>query len=633
MISATKSVLGSGWHDFVIAYGWRAYAYELAAILGQSVDDIERIRRSGACIRLLEKKGFSELFSLWYGRPPEEEDWPPPRKFGGKGTYEWQGPELALLASLVGRLSIADIAQTLTTRLRKITGDPKAVRSPSSIQVRMNKIGLQTTDVLGGITITLAGREIGSSSVIRQAIRNKTLPARRVGRLLVIPYDAWETWKSKRDVPPKNFIPLSSIRQALAIRSDKLSEFARMGYIPTANRYNLYGAKGPSTKFGTWYIDKKIAEKLVADRRVGNPMPWHGKPMEDNLRATFKLWNKRKHPPSCKTCADIWGKQGTPRSYEEYTKRYPLLAHGEKRHLTRQWDPGLTISEVAKYTKCTELQVRRAIRNGMLDSTLERRRRYVSRTDATRWKARKCPIGENTKSWLSLETASNRYLFTCRELRKYIDCGKLKSKIGINGAARNIVYVSKHQCAKLREEVGFTEKQAAKKIGVSVTKLHKLLEGVNWRKAKNIPLVTVQAAIKRLNSREGYTISEAAKKVGKSAQWVQDRIKDGTIKVVKAKWDRRRLYISAPMLKRLQEAKKSTTKQEYVTEAWLLLNEAAIEAGVSITTIMHWFNEGELKRQRLKGRYRYHRKSVRSRARIYWENVRFHRAKPPKWLV
>ena len=50
---------------------------------------------------------------------------------------------------------------------------------------------------------------------------------------------------------------LSTLRQPLGIRSDKLSEFARMGYVPGAVRCNPFGVPGPSTQFGTWYIDPK----------------------------------------------------------------------------------------------------------------------------------------------------------------------------------------------------------------------------------------------------------------------------------------------------------------------------------------------------------------------------------------
>lgn len=621
------------WKLFVLAYGCRAQAYELAAVIGQDVDDVVHLRRTGACKPLSKGKGFAELFSLWHGRLPEDEDWPPPRKSGARGTYEWQGHEIALLASLVGSLGVSDIALTLTNRLRERTGDPAAVRTRQGVQIRINSIGMQSKDVQGGITTADAGREIGSSAIINQAIHKRQLPAIRVGRLWVIPHDAWKAWKARRVFPPNGYVLLSSIRDALSIRSDKLSEFARMGYIPTAMRCNPYGTKGPSTQFGTWYIGKQVADKLLNDRRAGRPMPWHGKPILDNLRATYRLWETRKHPTSCKTCAEIWGKKGAPHSFEEYAERYQPLAHGAKRHLTRVWTPGMTIPEVAAYAERSDSYVRRAINNGMLETTLEGRHKYVSRTEATRWKARKCPTGESEKSWISLDTASKQYLFTLRELRGYVAHGKIKSKIGTNGPMRGVVYVAKHQCRRLREEIGFTEEQAAQRVGVTVPRLRILLDGVDWRKAEGIPLVTVQATIKRLESREGYTIEEAAEQVGESVQWVLEQKRNGIIKVSQAKWDRRRVYITEPMLMRLQEAKQNPVRQERFNDDWLRLSEAAYEAGVTATTIIHWAEDGELDRRQSKVGWRYHREAVRARARTYWSSVRFHRATPPGWIL
>lgn len=42
-----------------------------------------------------------------------------------------------------------------------------------------------------------------------------------------------------------------------------------MGYVPGAVRCNPFGVKGPSTQFGTWYVDPQTVEGLLADRRAG----------------------------------------------------------------------------------------------------------------------------------------------------------------------------------------------------------------------------------------------------------------------------------------------------------------------------------------------------------------------------
>lgn len=628
----TDSSAPSAWQAFVLQHGWRAAAHDLAHLLGQDENSILTFRKTGACKRLPKALGYADLFALWHGRAPADHEWPVPLKYDKRGEYEWQPPELALLASLVGQVGIAEISQVLTERLRKVTGDPHATRSKTAVQVRINKIGLMTTDVVGGITTTEAAREIGSLATVQQAIENNQLKARRVGRLWVIPHANWAKWKEGRTFPPAGYVPLASLREPLAIKSDKLPEFARMGYVPTAVRCNPYG-KGPNTKFGTWFVSPETAKKLIADRRAGRPMPWHGKPLADNMKITFKLWEQRKHPAECAVCAGIWGKKGAPKTFEDYAARYPALAHGAKRHLTRPWTPGMTLDEVAKHAKRTRAQVLQAINNGVLTSTLVKGRRYVSRTDATRWVARKCPTGEGAKSWIALATAAKLYMFTVRELRQLIAKGKLKSKTGTEGAMRGIVYVLRQQCAELREKTGFTEQEAARRLGVTVPRLRVLLEGVDWRKAKRIPLVTVHAVKKRLDSREGHDLDEAARELGTTLEWVEARIADGTVRIARAKWDRRRRYLSAPMMARLREALAEPAQRKKLPKDAIGLGDAALDAGVSTTTVMRWAEEGEVSRTMTHRGWRYQQRSVRARARRHWESVRVHRATPPAWLV
>ena len=61
----------------------------------------------------------------------------------------------AQAAQSVGPLTVnqkMQIAGALTARLRERTGDPAAERTVVAVQVRINLIGLQSGDVLGGIT-------------------------------------------------------------------------------------------------------------------------------------------------------------------------------------------------------------------------------------------------------------------------------------------------------------------------------------------------------------------------------------------------------------------------------------------------------------------------------------------------
>jgi len=632
MTDTPKANAIPAWQAFVIAHGFRAAASDLAFVTGQPIAAVAWLRQTGACKPLPKCNGFAALFALWNGREPLDEDWPAPRKCPDRRGYEWQAPELSLLASMVGSFGNAEIARVLTERLRRVTGDASAQRNALAVQLAMNRIGLQTKDVIGGIATAEAGKEIGSLTIINQAIAKGDLKGKRVGRRWVIPHEAWAAWKAKRTFPPEGFVLLTTLKEPLAIRSDKLSEFARMGYVPSAVRCNPYGTKGPSTQFGTWFIDPAVAAQLLADRHAGRPMPWHGKPMLDNLRVTFKRWQERQHPTACKTCADIWGRDGAPQRFEDYVTRYPPLAHGAKRHLTLPWTPGLTLDEVGRKARCDRSRVQRAIANGTLDATTQGRRKYVSKTDATRWIARRCPIGEGDAQWISLPTAQKLYWFSRRQLGQFIAEKRLKTRLGTAGAQRGILYVAKHQCLRIRESIGFSEQEAARRAGVSVPRLRELLEGVDWRGSEAIPLETVKAVIKRQQSRPGYTFEQAAATLGKPVAWIEARRADGTIRVLQTKWDPARVYLSEPMMGRLRKFVAPTDPSEKPSADWLRLSDAAFEAGVTTATIIRWAETGVLERRQSKLGWLYHRDHVRSRARCYWQTVRFHRATPPAWL-
>jgi hypothetical protein len=633
MMNTPKANAIPAWQEFVIAHGFRAAGSDLAFVTGQSIEAVARLRQTGACRRLPKSNGFADLFALWNGREPLDEDWPAPRKCPDRRGYEWQASELSLLASLVGSFGNAQIARILTERLRRVTRDPAAQRNALAVQLAMNRIGLQTKDVVGGITTAEAGKEIGSLTIINQAIAKGDLKGMRVGRRWVIPHDAWAAWKAKRTFPPEGFVLLTTLKEPLAIRSDKLSEFARMGYVPSAVRCNPYGTKGPSTQFGTWFIDPAVAAQLLADRHAGRPMPWHGKPMLDNLRVTFKRWQERQHPPVCKTCADIWGKGGAPKRFEDYATRYPPLAHGAKRHLTLLWTPGLTLDEVGKKARCDRSRVQRSIAHGTLDATTHGRRKYVSKIDAARWIARRCPIGEGDAHWISLPTAQKHYWFSRRQLKQLITEKRLKTRRGTAGAQRGILYVAKHQCLRLREAIGFSEQEAARRVGVPVPRFRELLSGVDWRNSDAIPLETVKAVIKRQQSRPGYTFQQAAETLGKPVAWIEARQADGTIRVLQTKWDTSRVYLSEPMMARLRKFVEPTDPAKKPSADWLRLSDAAFEAGVTTATIIRWAETGVLERRQSRLGWLYHRDHVRGRARCYWQTVRFHRATPPEWLT
>ena len=162
--------------------------------------------------------------------------------------------------------------------------------------------------------------------------------------------------------------------------------------------------------------------------------------------------------------------------------------------------------------------------------------------------------------------------------------------------------------------------------------MRELLDGVNWRKSGAIPLVTVQAVIKRRQSRPGYTFEQAAEILGKPVSWIEARQADGTIRVLRTKWDASRIYLSEPMMTRLRKFAEPQHEVEKFSADWLRLSDAAFEAGVTAGTIIKWAETGALERRESNIGWRYHRDHVRERARLYWQTIRFHRVTPPDWL-
>jgi hypothetical protein len=381
-------------------------------------------------------------------------------------------------------------------------------------------------------------------------------------------------------------------------------------------------------------VPQAVAEQLLQDRRAGRAMPWHGKPLMDNLKVTWRLYEQRRHPPTCETCAEIWGEANSPRTFDDYVSRYPSLMHGAKRHLTMAWSPGLTVSEVAAQAHCSVAGVRRAIQSGALEARKDGRAVYVTRTNATRWIERRCPTGHGDRSWISLETAAHQYLISESEAQRLIANGELVSKVGQAGAMRGTVYLQRQQCVQLREREGFTEQQAAARLDVPMERLRELLTGVNWRRCADglIPLVTLQALGKRIQSRQGHTPEEAANELCMPVAWIRARIDDGTITVKHTSWDDR-LYITGPMLERLRKAPSRPEPRATRAGNRLRLSAAAALAGVSTSTVIRWAEAALIAREQEPSGWHYLEADVRAQARAYWTQPRWVRDKRPAWLV
>lgn len=611
------------WEAFVAAYGAGTSLRDLAAVLGIPERKLGAIRVTGAPSKRTGKR-FPELFALWHGRQPNDDEWPAPRRTAG--TYEWLGPEDALLATLVGHMSPRAIAPVLTERLRSVTADADAARTPHSVQSRINRLGLQTTDVLGGVTISDAGRRVGGRHVVQHSIRTGILRVERRGRLLVIPYAQWDAYLAARKAPPAGYVQLRQVRDKLGLRSDKLQALAARGLVPTAIRCFPRGVGGASSLHGVFYLDGEVAKKLIDDRLAGRPMPWFRQPDPGNLKVTWKLYQQRRHPATCRKCSDIWGAAGAPGTFEDFGRRYSPLALGAKRHLTFRWDPGHTLAELAARAKITLAHVRRAIDAGTLraEGSVPR----VTRSEAARWISRGCPAGGGGTSWITLPAAERDYGLSRSELKGLVAGKQLKVKPGTHGAK---LRVSRQQCSDLRKARGYTLDQAAATLGVPPTHATVLLEGLNWRRGDRIALDAIHSARQRMESTEGVTVGQAAEIVGRPAAWVEEQVRNGAIRVSRPVWSDR-VYIAAPMLERLRRAATSPQAEPPPSD-WLSLNLAANLAGVATGTISRWAAQGKLCPVQTPSGARFDPRQVRTVAREYWATSRYKRPVLPPWLV
>jgi hypothetical protein len=642
IVSGIIEDVDNAWQAFILKHGRGSRTRDLATVLQRTEIGVKRIKQIGFGGAKTEARNaglnFDELFVLWHGREPQESEWPLPSWLNGHCSYEWLQPEVSLLAALVGRLGKKEIAQVLTNRLRTITGDQSAERDTMAVQNQVSRLGLMLSDVIGGIPLSEAARQIGYYELLHRAKRSGELETFRVGRYDVIPYAAWEAFKAQKQLPPEGYVRLSTLRERLAIASDKLSEFARMGYVPGAVRVKPFGAGGiPSTQFGTWYIPPELAEQLLADRRAGRPMPWHGKPLLDNLKVTYKKWGVKRHTSHCAECAAIWGKAGPPDDFETYLQRYPQLDKASKRHLTANWHPGLTISEVANQAGVHMDRVQAAIDNEILPATDVQGQSFISRSDATKWIFKGNPNGENKKAWISVDTAMKLFCFSRQEIQQMIELDMAQSKLGMAGATRGIVYLLRADCQRIRETRHLSHEQAAEMVGIDLPHLREYLKRIRSDVADGsgaIPFSTVQQIIRRRqdSQRIVLTVEQAAAQLGVGNADVLDMIDQGVISPGRSFWDSQ-LEISAPMFKRLREELSKPTRTNRPEGDSVRLTAAAYLAGVSPTTVLRWADAGEVSNDlRPSGKF-YAVESLKARARHYWRTTRLKRAARPAWLI
>jgi hypothetical protein len=197
--------------------------------------------------------------------------------------------------------------------------------------------------------------------------------------------------------------------------------------------------------------------------------------------------------------------------------------------------------------------------------------------------------------------------------------------------------IMKQQVRELRERLGYSIAEAARRARVSIARLRVLLRGLDWRGRDRITIDVLHAAIKRKYSSPGYTLAQAAKIVGKPVAWVRQQIYVGTFRVLRTRWNRHRRYVSAPMLARLRKA--AALKRPIprpLGRNWLGLSEAADLAGVCTTTLMRWTGLGWLTGRPTITGQRFHTSAVKAATRRHWRTTTrqaWRDEKRPAWLL
>lgn len=621
------------WQRFVLTDGCRAFQRDLSIVLGVPEDEIRRFRHGqGATASSRARPAFEDVFEAWHGRSPRDEEWPVPR-VRVNGHYEWLGNEVSLLLSMVGSFGVDDISEMLTTRLRNLTGDPAASRTVHSVQNQINKHGMTLGDVSGGVTVHDAGLQVGSESTVRSLIQTGALPTFRAGRRLVIPHAAWKRFLENRGTIPDDHVRLADLRAPLGVRSNKLSEFARLNLIPGALRIRADGVGMPNTRHGTWFVPRDLADRLVADRRAGLPMPWHGAALPDNLKSTWHKWQARKHSASCSRCGEIWGEYGAPATLEAFCRRYPLLGPDEKRHLTKIEYDGMTIARVADVAGLSRSSVERAIQDGYLAAVTVPGGKRVTREQFDAWRSGR---GRRSRSeeWMTREDAMRVFAFSEKEMALWIAAMRISTSF-----TDRRTLVSKADCHDVRRETGYSFDEALACLCARGSALMREIKALHLDPEQPIPaevIENIRATRRKTSVASYYSFGEAALALGVDVAWVEARRDDGTIVVRKSPAAGGDTVITGRMLARMRRVLDGIDTRKVVPlsrPGWSRLAAAAMLAGVSIGTIQNWNKDGRLVfEDRPMGRY-YEDQSVKAVARKYWASARHVRRQPPGWLV
>jgi len=476
------------------------------------------------------------------------------------------------------------------------------------------------------LTLAEAGREIGSHAEVQHAVRHGVLRAREVGHNKFVSRADWEAWKATRQPPNPADVRLADLSVQLGIQADRLNEYARKGLIPGAVRRKRFLKPGSDpTKFGTWYLPRETADQLLANRATGATQPWQPGLQVEYADSVYDRWLEARHPASCEACAAIWGDAGPPKEKAEFVSRYAPLGKGAKFHLVRKWTPGLTVPALARKTGFSHVTIRRAINTGALQTINDGPKRRISDASAEACINQHSTLGAGADGWISLETAARQYHFTVSELEAHIAERTLRWRTSESRDKRELIQVRRGAVLKLRQRLGFSETHAAKLAKVTVAQLRAMLATVGERPPGAITIADLRLIIKKMRSRQGATLKEAAEELDRSVAWVKARLADGTATAIASPWAKGQLILTAANMSKLRAALVDTKGESAQGAEWLSGEKASLLAGVSKVTLGRWAEANLVMREYAGRGWRYHRASVMAQAEAYWATA------TPRW--
>jgi hypothetical protein len=622
------------WQQFVGSYCRRSKVYDLAAVVGQPVRTVERLRRQVGGRRTIDHD-FGTLFALWHGRPPRADEWPAPFRFGH--GYEWQAPEVVALTQMLGRVALTEIARALTERLRRVTSNGTATRDVDAVRRQVGKLGLAVGEIVGGLTTSQAAKRAGETvALVQQEIHKGRLRHFYIGHRIVIPERAFLEWKATRlPEPPAGWVKLYAIRVQLGHHFDHLAYHAKHGRIPgavlcTGNRY---------------WLPPRVARDLLRRRRLGLPMPWSGWVHRCTARKSWDLWRRRRHR-DCAECRSIWrGVGGEPSTFEAFYERWLKIPETTKRHLTGP--DGISSTSASLLTGIDRHDFSEAAKHGELKATRVRGGWYFQKEDVLRWaKSHAAKATRHTRGRMTFKDAG-RFIGGIAKIRAAIRRGELRVVRRWDGTPG----VMRHEVAALHVRVhSIPVARAARLCGVSVPTFTKLAGRTQsdaiWRPGERVQPKVIDHVRRRLQAGWQLTLEDAIALLGKPRWWVERAIELGYLLPLRATGDSRRLVFGRKAVLAIARRRLTLTPGPRTTRGrpvdWLPQYQACELAGITVSTLKRWDALGWLTKAKGKGGTRrggngmgwaYSRASVMRAARRYWPRCRFKRRTPPAWLT